>query len=195
MDDDQDFAHGPLIHALVSIGCFLHESWRARSVPRRNDSLKNISRSAQIIRIEVFLFTQCSGSAEGFAPRAGRTYIDSQRFVSLEMWRSLDSYLGYFKTAELGSMTDKRAILFWAQVGEPEGKQAIREPFICGCDWKGEMKRSGGLRTRSFRVLIFGSPALSFPSRFLGVMKVAHRIAELFQIGSAIRERRERDHQ
>jgi hypothetical protein len=43
--------------------------------------------------------------------------------VSLEMWRSLDSYLGYFKTAELGSMTDKRAILFWAQVEEePERK-------------------------------------------------------------------------
>jgi hypothetical protein len=42
--------------------------------------------------------------------------------VSLEMWRSLDSYLDYFKTAELGSMTDKRAILFWAQVEEPEGK-------------------------------------------------------------------------
>jgi hypothetical protein len=41
--------------------------------------------------------------------------------VSLEMWRSLDSYLGYFKTAELGSMTDKRAILFWARVEEPEG--------------------------------------------------------------------------
>src|SRR5713101_6256228 len=52
--------------------------------------------------------------------------------VSLQMWRSLDSYRGYFKTAELGSMKDKRA---------------IREPFICGCDWKGEMKRSGGLRT------------------------------------------------
>src|ERR1700724_4737672 len=40
--------------------------------------------------------------------------------VSLEMWRSLDSYLGYFKTAELGSMTDKRAILFWAKVDEPD---------------------------------------------------------------------------
>jgi hypothetical protein len=42
--------------------------------------------------------------------------------VSLEMWRSLDSYLGYFKTAELSSVTDKRAILFWARVDEPDGK-------------------------------------------------------------------------
>jgi hypothetical protein len=41
--------------------------------------------------------------------------------VSLEMWRSLDSYVGYFKPAELGSMTDKRAILFWARVDEPDG--------------------------------------------------------------------------
>jgi len=32
--------------------------------------------------------------------------------VSLEMWRSLDSYVSYFKTADLGSITDKRAILF-----------------------------------------------------------------------------------
>src|SRR5580704_14449543 len=40
--------------------------------------------------------------------------------VSLEMWRSLDSYLGYFRTAQLGSMMDKRAILFWARVDEPE---------------------------------------------------------------------------
>jgi hypothetical protein len=41
--------------------------------------------------------------------------------VSLEMWRSLDSYVGYFKTADPGSMTDKRAILFWARVDEPDG--------------------------------------------------------------------------
>jgi hypothetical protein len=41
--------------------------------------------------------------------------------VSLEMWRSLDSYVGYFKTADLGSMTDKRAELFWARVDEPDG--------------------------------------------------------------------------
>jgi hypothetical protein len=41
--------------------------------------------------------------------------------VSLEMWRSLDSYVGYFKTADLGSMTDRRAILFWARVDEPDG--------------------------------------------------------------------------
>jgi hypothetical protein len=41
--------------------------------------------------------------------------------VSLEMWRSLDSYVGYFKTADLGSLTDKRAILFWARVDEPDG--------------------------------------------------------------------------
>ncbi len=41
--------------------------------------------------------------------------------VSLEMWRSLDSYVGYFKTADLGSMTDKRAVLFWARVDEPDG--------------------------------------------------------------------------
>jgi hypothetical protein len=41
--------------------------------------------------------------------------------VSLEMWRSLDSYVGYFKAADLGSMTDKRAILFWARVDEPDG--------------------------------------------------------------------------
>ena len=41
--------------------------------------------------------------------------------VSLEMWRSLDSYLGYFKTADLGSLTDKRATLFWARVDEPDG--------------------------------------------------------------------------
>jgi hypothetical protein len=40
--------------------------------------------------------------------------------VSLEMWRSLDSYVGYFKTADLGSMTYKRAILFWARVDEPD---------------------------------------------------------------------------
>jgi formate hydrogenlyase subunit 3/multisubunit Na+/H+ antiporter MnhD subunit len=32
--------------------------------------------------------------------------------VSLEMWRSLDSYVGYFKTADLGSLTNKRATLF-----------------------------------------------------------------------------------
>ena len=42
--------------------------------------------------------------------------------VSLEMWRSLDSYLGYFKTADLNSMTCKRAILFWARVDEPDGQ-------------------------------------------------------------------------
>ena len=42
--------------------------------------------------------------------------------VSLEMWRSLDSYLGYFKTADLGSITEKRAILFWARVDEPDEK-------------------------------------------------------------------------
>src|SRR6202521_1202111 len=42
--------------------------------------------------------------------------------VSLEMWRSLDSYLGYFRTADLGSITEKRAILFWARVDEPDGK-------------------------------------------------------------------------
>ena len=41
--------------------------------------------------------------------------------VSLQMWRSLDSYVGYFKAADLGSMTDKRAILFWARVEEPNG--------------------------------------------------------------------------
>jgi hypothetical protein len=41
--------------------------------------------------------------------------------VGLEMWRSLDSYVGYFKTADLGSMTDQRAILFWARVDEPDG--------------------------------------------------------------------------
>jgi hypothetical protein len=41
--------------------------------------------------------------------------------VSLEMWRSLDSYVGYFKAADLGSMTDKRAVLFWARVDEPDG--------------------------------------------------------------------------
>jgi hypothetical protein len=41
--------------------------------------------------------------------------------VSLEMWRSLDSYVGYFKAANLGSMTDKRAVLFWARVDEPDG--------------------------------------------------------------------------
>jgi hypothetical protein len=41
--------------------------------------------------------------------------------VSLEMWRSLDSYVGYFKAVDLGSMTDKRAILFWARVDEPDG--------------------------------------------------------------------------
>jgi hypothetical protein len=42
--------------------------------------------------------------------------------VGLEMWRSLDSYLGYFKTADLNSMTSKRAILFWARVDEPDGQ-------------------------------------------------------------------------
>ncbi len=42
--------------------------------------------------------------------------------VSLEMWRSLDRYLGYFKTADRGSITEKRAILFWARVDEPDGK-------------------------------------------------------------------------
>lgn len=42
--------------------------------------------------------------------------------VGLQMWRSLDSYLGYFKTADLGSMTRKRAILFWARVDEPDGQ-------------------------------------------------------------------------
>jgi hypothetical protein len=41
--------------------------------------------------------------------------------VSLEMWRSLDSYVGYFKAADLGSMTDQRAVLFWARVDEPDG--------------------------------------------------------------------------
>jgi hypothetical protein len=41
--------------------------------------------------------------------------------VSLEMWRSLDSYVGYFKPADLSSMKDKRAILFWARVDEPDG--------------------------------------------------------------------------
>src|SRR3984893_11053008 len=40
--------------------------------------------------------------------------------VSLEIWRSLDSYVGYFKPADLGSMTDKRAILSWARVDEPD---------------------------------------------------------------------------
>ncbi len=40
--------------------------------------------------------------------------------VSLEMWRSLDSYVGYFKAADLSSLTDQRAILFWARVGEPD---------------------------------------------------------------------------
>lgn len=42
--------------------------------------------------------------------------------IGLEMWRSLDSYVGYFKTADLGSMTAKRAILFWARVDEPDGQ-------------------------------------------------------------------------
>ena len=42
--------------------------------------------------------------------------------LSLEMWRSLDSYAGYFKTADLGTITDKRAILFWARVDEPDEK-------------------------------------------------------------------------
>ena len=42
--------------------------------------------------------------------------------VSLEMWRSLDSYVGYFKAADLGSMTAKRATLFWARVDEPDAK-------------------------------------------------------------------------
>jgi hypothetical protein len=41
--------------------------------------------------------------------------------VSLEIWRSLDSYVGYFKAADLGSMTDQRATLFWARVDEPDG--------------------------------------------------------------------------
>ena len=40
--------------------------------------------------------------------------------VSLEIWRSLDSYVGYFKAADLGSMTEKRAILSWARVDEPD---------------------------------------------------------------------------
>jgi hypothetical protein len=40
--------------------------------------------------------------------------------VSLEIWRSLDSYVGYFKPADLGSMTEKRAILSWARVDEPD---------------------------------------------------------------------------
>jgi hypothetical protein len=40
--------------------------------------------------------------------------------VSLEMWRSLGSYVGYFKAADLGSMTEKRAILSWARVDEPD---------------------------------------------------------------------------
>jgi hypothetical protein len=42
--------------------------------------------------------------------------------IGLEMWRSLDSYVGYFRTADLGSMTAKRAILFWARVDEPDGQ-------------------------------------------------------------------------
>src|ERR1700740_3206481 len=46
--------------------------------------------------------------------------------VGLQMWRSLDSYLGYFKTADLGAMTSKRAILFWARVDEPDGE--VRDP-------------------------------------------------------------------
>jgi hypothetical protein len=41
--------------------------------------------------------------------------------VSLEMWRSLDSYVGYFKAADLTSLTEKRATLFWARVDEPDG--------------------------------------------------------------------------
>jgi hypothetical protein len=40
--------------------------------------------------------------------------------VGLEMWRSLDSYVGYFKTADLGSLTGRRATLFWARVDEPD---------------------------------------------------------------------------
>jgi hypothetical protein len=40
--------------------------------------------------------------------------------VSLEIWRSLDSYAGYFKAADLGSMTDQRAVLFWARIDEPD---------------------------------------------------------------------------
>jgi hypothetical protein len=40
--------------------------------------------------------------------------------VGLEMWRSLDSYVGYFKTADLGWLTGKRATLFWARVDEPD---------------------------------------------------------------------------
>jgi hypothetical protein len=40
--------------------------------------------------------------------------------VSLEIWRSLDSYVGYFRAADLGSMTEKRAILSWARVDEPD---------------------------------------------------------------------------
>ena len=30
--------------------------------------------------------------------------------VSLEMWRSLDTYLGYFRTADLGSITEKSSV-------------------------------------------------------------------------------------
>jgi hypothetical protein len=41
--------------------------------------------------------------------------------VSLEMWRSLDSYAGYFKAADLASMIDQRAVLFWARIDEPDG--------------------------------------------------------------------------
>jgi hypothetical protein len=44
--------------------------------------------------------------------------------VSLEMWRSLDSYVGYFKAADLGSMTDQRAELFWARIDEPDGNES-----------------------------------------------------------------------
>jgi hypothetical protein len=55
--------------------------------------------------------------------------------VSLEMWRSLDSYVGYFKAADLGSMADQRAVLFWARVDEPRPRRLASNaidntPFI-----------------------------------------------------------------
>jgi hypothetical protein len=37
--------------------------------------------------------------------------------------RSLDSYVGYFKAADLGSMADQRAVLFWARVDEPRPRR------------------------------------------------------------------------
>ena len=83
--------------------------------------------------------------------------------VSLEMWRSVESYVGDFETADLGSLTEKWAMLFGLCRRTGRERGAIRGLFICGCDLKGAMTRGGGLRNpvgtlpQVFKFLIDGT--------------------------------------